>query len=434
MNIVQITPGAGDNFYCENCLRDVAMARALRAEGHETLLVPLYLPLPDDGGEAPRRGPVFFGAVNVYLQQVSGLFRRTPRWLDKPLDATGLLRWIARRTSATSAGGMGEMTLSMLRGEHGRQVKELRRLVGWLAGTQKPDVICLSNALLIGLARRIKAALGVPVVCLLQDEDAFLDALGRPYARRAWEELISHTPDVDAFIAGSDYYADVMRRRLRLGEGRVHVVRGALDAAGYTPAETPPEAPVVGFLSQMCRGKGLDTLFEVFLKLRSADGLGGLRFRAAGGRTRADAGLHAELARRAQREGLADDVDFLSGFDIAARQRFLRTLSVMSVPTRQPEAAGMYVLEALASGVPVVMPGHGAARELVEATGGGLLVEPNNPDALADGLKELLLDPPRARALGLAGRNVVLREFNINKAAADMIRIFSSAADTIEAP
>lgn len=428
MNIVQITPGAGNEFYCENCLRDGALMRALRAAGHETLLVPLYLPPTDDQGEIRDRAPIFFGAVNVYLQQISALFRRTPRWLDRPLDAVRLLRWAGRKASTTSAKGLGPMTLSMLRGEHGRQVKELRRLVDWLAQTQRPDVVCLSNALLAGLARQIKADLGVPVVCMLQDEDGFLDGLGEPWARQAWETLIERTADIDAFIASSRYYADLMRRRLRLPAGRVHVVRSAIDTDGYVPADGPPEAPTIGFLSQMCHGKGLDTLFEAFLKLRSTDRLGRLRLRAAGGKTRADEAFHRELARRTRAGGLAGDVDFLPGFDRVAKQAFLRTLSVLSVPTRRPEASGIYVLEALAAGVPVVLPRHGVMPELIEATGGGLLVEPNNVDALAAGLAELLLDPDRARSLGRAGRNAVLREFTMERAADETLRVCRTVA------
>ncbi|MCX5671317.1 MAG: glycosyltransferase family 1 protein, partial [Planctomycetota bacterium] len=181
MRIIQITPGAGTNFYCENCLRDNALVLELRRQGHDALMVPLYLPLVTEGPDATAGVPIFFGGINVYLQQKLALFRRTPRWLDRLLDARGLLKWASGRAEMTKARDLGEATLSMLRGEDGRQVKELERLVAWLAVQDRPDVICLSNALLAGLVRRMKAALGVPVVSMLQDEDGFLDALPEPY-------------------------------------------------------------------------------------------------------------------------------------------------------------------------------------------------------------------------------------------------------------
>ena len=428
MNIVQITPGAGDEFYCENCLRDGALVRGLRSAGHDVQMVPLYLPPADDRGEIEDRAPIFFGAVNVFLQQKLALFRRTPRWLDRPLDATGLLRWAGRKGGATSATSLGEMTLSMLRGEHGRQVKELRRLVRWLGETQRPDVVCLSNALLLGLARRIRNDLGSTIVCMLQDEDGFLDGLPEPYSRQAWELLAERTGEVNAFVASSRYYADVMCDRLGLPAARVRVVPNGIDPEGYAPPGAPPTPPTVGFLSQMCRAKGLDTLVDAFVHLKAAPGLGDLRLKAAGGKTSADEMFHVELSRRLSAEGLTGDVEFLSDFHRTSKQAMLASLSVLSVPTKQPEASALFVLEALAAGVPVVLPDHGVCRELVEATGGGLLVTPNDAEALADALKDLLLDADRARAMGAAGRDAVLRDFPIHKTAAGMIDVYRAAA------
>ena len=188
MKMVQISPGSGDNFYCENCLRDAALVRAMRALGHDVLMVPLYLPLQADQSEPLSNAPIFFGGVNVFLQQKLALFRRTPRWIDQVFDARPLLTWAARKAGMTNARDLGETTISMLEGEQGRQVKELDRFVDWLVETEyHPDVVCLSNILLGGLTRRIKERLGVPVLCLLQDEDGFLDGLTSPYAERAWE-------------------------------------------------------------------------------------------------------------------------------------------------------------------------------------------------------------------------------------------------------
>ncbi|MHC4435161.1 MAG: glycosyltransferase family 4 protein, partial [Planctomycetota bacterium] len=216
MRIVQITPSAGDSFYCENCLRDATLVKAMLKLGHDVLMVPLYLPVQIEESASAHVSPIFFGGLNVYLQQKSGLFRKTPRWLDRVLDSPKLLSWIGRKAGMTSARDLGETTLSMLRGQEGRQIKELNRLVEWLAAQEnKPDIICLSNILLVGLAGPIKKRLGVPVVCLLQDEDGFLDGLPSPYCDQAWQTIIERSKDVDAFIAVSKYYAQAMRERLR---------------------------------------------------------------------------------------------------------------------------------------------------------------------------------------------------------------------------
>jgi len=83
---------------------------------------------------------------------------------------------------------------------------------------------------------------------------------------------------------------------------------------------------------------------------------------------------------------LADDVEFLSDFDLKAKLAFLQTLSVLSVPEKHPVSCGLYVLEALAAGVPVVQPESGVFPELLKMTGGGVLCEPNNAEALAAAL------------------------------------------------
>ena len=160
MKIVHIVPGSGGTFYCENCMRDNALVKALRRMGHDVVMVPLYLPMFADDPELSEDVPVFFGGINVYLQQKLALFRKTPRWLDRLADARWILELAARKAGTTRAAGLGDMTLSMLRGADGNQAKELDRLIKWLAENERPDIVHLSNALLIGLARRIRAVCG----------------------------------------------------------------------------------------------------------------------------------------------------------------------------------------------------------------------------------------------------------------------------------
>ncbi|MBN1506520.1 MAG: glycosyltransferase family 4 protein [Sedimentisphaerales bacterium] len=424
MRIVQITPGSGDNFYCENCLRDIVLARTLRKLGHDVLMVPLYLPLQTVEAEPLTDTPIFFGGINVYLQQKSALFRRTPRWIDRWFDSRRLLAWVGRRAGMTSAHELGAATISMLQGEHGRQVKELDRFVDWLCTDEpRPDVVCLSNVLLAGLAPRIRERLRVPIVCLLQDEDGFLDGLTTRHVEQAWQIVRERARSIDAFLAVSEYFAGLMHRRLAVDADRVHVARLGVALEEYTPADAPPSGPTIGYLSRMCPSHGLETLVNAFLLLKQDGRLKSARLRICGGRTAGDAPFLARLTGKLKAAGVHGDVDLLESFDHKTKQEFLRSLSVLSVPEPQPVAYGLYLLEALATGVPVVEPAIGSFPETLALTGGGVLYEPNTAEKLAEALKPLLMDPQMARRLGEQGRAGMLKAFHVERTAADMIRL-----------
>lgn len=421
MRIVQISPGSGDNFYCENCLRDAALVRAMRRLDHDVLMVPLYLPLQADKTEPVSNAPIFFGGVNVFLQQKCALFRKTPRWIDRLFDSRRLLEWAARKAGMTSARDLGETTISMLEGENGRQVKELDRFVDWLAETQQqPDVVCLSNILLGGLTRRIKEKLSVPVVCLLQDEDGFLDGLTSPYAERAWEIVRRLARDIDGFIAVSTYFARTMQERLDIEDNRMHVVHMGIDLRNYVPSPSRPPVPTIGFLSRMCPERGLETLVDAFILLKSRDQLGTARLRISGGRSAADEPFIQRLQDKLRNAGVLADVDFLEAFDRDAKLDFLRRLSVLCVPERGPVAYGLYVLESLAMGVPVVEPAIGCFPETIEMAGGGVLYAPGLPETVAEALAPLLLDDEAAKRLGVQGRDGVRRAFDVEQTARKM--------------
>lgn len=428
MRVVHITPGTGDSFYCENCVRDTALVTAMQRLGHEVLIIPMYLPFQSEREKAVSNAPIFFGGINVYLQQKSAFFQKTPRWFDRILDSPKLLGWLARKAKMTSASGLAETTISMLSGEQGRQVKELNRLIEWLdSQDNKADVVCLSNILLTGLAGSIKKWLGVRIVCLLQDEDGFLDGLAPPYAEQAWHKLAELAKDVDAFIAVSKYYAGVMRQRLGLSDNRVHVVYTGISLDGYEERQAGPEIPTIGYLSRMCADRGLDTLVDAFIILKKNENLKKLRLRIAGGKAADDEKFINHIRQKLSSGGFIDDVEFLPDFDRDSKIAFLQSLSVLSVPEKEPVAYGLYVLEALAAGVPVVEPKNGAFGELLEMTGGGVLFEPNDATALAEAMESLLLDPEYAQKLGQQGREKVFEKFNVEQTAEEMIRIYQVA-------
>jgi glycosyltransferase involved in cell wall biosynthesis len=424
MHLVQITPGTG-GMYCGNCFRDNALVAEWRRLGHETLMVPLYLPLTLDEPSQAGQVPVFFGGINVYLQQKSALFRQAPRWFRRLLDSPALLRFAAGRAAKTRASDVGELTVSMLRGEEGNQVRELEQLVSWLRSQRPPDIVCLSNALLIGLARQIKQQLGSRIVCNLQGEDSFLDAMPSPHRELAWKTLSLRAADVDLFIAPSQYFAGLMTQRLGLRPDRVQVVPNGISLEGFHPGTPVPQAtPTLGYFARMCPEKGLDTLVEAFLLLKQQDPTRPLRLRVGGGCGPGDRPFVDQLQQRLRQAGVLQDTEFLPNLDRNAKLEFLHSLSVFSVPARYGEAFGLYLVEAMAAGIPVVQPRTAAFPEILEATGGGLLCEPDDAAALAGAIASLLADPARAQALGQAGRQVVEREYSAARMAARLLEAF----------
>jgi len=425
MRIVQITPGAGENYYCENCIRDAALVRAMRSRGHDVFMVPMYLPIPGEMASAAEGMPIFFGGVNVYLQQKWGLFRKTPRWVDRIFDRPGLLRWAGRKGEMTSAKELGEMMMSTLQGQAGRQAKEFRRLVEWLGRDEnRPDVVCLSNVMLVSLAGAIKKELDVPVFCILQDEDGFLDGLAEPYRQKAWGALRELAKDIDGFISVSRYYADVMQDRLGIADDRMHVVHIGLELEDFAGLRAEADAPTIGFISQICFSKGLDVLADAFIRLKGNEKLKNARLRVAGGRRSSDEPFIAEVCERLEASGMRGDVEFWDGFDTESKVEFLRGLSVMCVPEREAIAYSLYVLEGLAVGVPFVEPKSGVFEEIAEATGGGVLYEANDLDSLVEALEAVLADGERARQLGECGRDAVLSKYDIGQTAESFLRIF----------
>lgn len=424
MRLVQLTAGTG-TFHCGTCHRDNTLVHELRAQGHEVEMVPLYLPLHTETLDESRETPVFLGGISTWLQHRHAIFRGLPGFVDRALSSRPVLQLAARRAGMTRAADLGDMTVAMLRGGDGPHRKEVQRLAHWLAGLPKPDVVVLSNALLAGLAAPLRAATGAPVACTLQGEDTFLDALPEPHRTAAWEELRRRAQDVRLFVAVSRYHAGVMGERLSLDPAKVAVVPNGIPLEGHEEAPGSPDDtpgfPAIGFLAHLCPDKGLHTLVDAFLLLRREGGLDPAPvLRVAGAMTEMDRPYVLELEGRIAAAGLSGDVTIESNLSRHEKLAFLRGLSVLSVPATYGESFGLYVLEALASGVPVVQPRTAAFPEVLGMTGGGLLVRPDDPADLAEKLASLLRDPDRARALGREGREVVHARFGVDRMARDV--------------
>lgn len=404
MNLIQITPGAG-GMYCGNCFRDNALVSALRRQGHETVMVPLYLPMTLDESSTTGQTPTFFGGINVYLSQVSSLYRRAPAVLRNLLDSPRLLKWAAGKAAKTRAEDVGELTFSMLQGENGNQARELEEMIGWLETLPRPDAVYLSNALLVGFARQLGSRLKTRVICFLQSEETFLDSIGEPEQSKCWNQLREQARFVDGWIAPTRYFAGRMASRLDLSVGKVRVVHNGINLEGYRQQTRPVGlSPSLGYFARMCPDKGLDTVVDAFIELRRRRSVGDLRLRVGGGCGPGDVAFVEAQKSKLQAAGVLEAASFHPNVTREEKIEFLSQCSVLSVPARMSEAFGLYLIESMASGTPVVQPDVCGFREIVEATGGGVIYGDNTPTGLANAVESLLKDPVKLDSLGKAAR------------------------------
>jgi len=424
MRIAYITAGAG-GMYCGSCLHDNALAAALIRAGHDVALIPTYTPIRTDETDVSI-DHVFYGAVNVYLEQKSALFRHTPWLVDRVLNQRALLDWASKHGASVDARELGELTLSVLEGEDGRQRKELDKLVSWLRDEFRPDLVNLPNSMLLGLARGIRQQLDVPVLCTLQGEDIFLDELNRPYREQVRELLAVKARDASGFITNSHYYVDFMSDYLSVPRERMHVVHLGLNLDGH--GDGPPAEDgrpfTIGYLARVCPEKGLHLLAEAFHRLARQAGKDQVRLRIAGYVGERDRDYKDSVLEQISSWGLEEVVDDLGEVDRSGKIEFLRSLHVFSVPTTYRDPKGLSIIEALANGVPVIQPRHGAFPELLEATGGGVLVEPGDSSELARALGEMMDDPERREALGRRGKEVVHSEFTDALTAENTLNVY----------
>jgi glycosyltransferase involved in cell wall biosynthesis len=411
MNLAFLTPGTG-SYYCGACMRDNALAKSLLAAGHQVSMLPMYLPLQlDEAVLAQAQNPIFFGGINVYLQQNVSLFRHTPRWLDDYLNHSGLLRFAAKRSHMTSARVHGAMALAMLRLEDSHFGKELDKLIDWLA-TDKPDILCLGTALQAGMIRQLKQRLGVKIICCFQGEDSFLDGLPEPFQTDCWSELRTRLEEADLLVAPSQFYADLMRQRLGAPGLRIEVMPNGIDLTGYRVA-IPTSPPVIGYLARMIREKGLPELVEAFIHLRTALKHPDARLHIAGAATAGDSALIVELKQQIEAAGLGDQVTWSPNISREEKADMLSSLTLFSVPATYPEAFGLYLLEAMASGVPVVQPNASSFPEIITTSGGGMVVPPGDTIALATAWHELLKRPDALQSFREKGRHAAEQSYSV---------------------
>ena len=424
MKIVYVASGAA-GMYCGMCLHDNTLARALLAAGEEVLLTPTYTPLRTDEPNVSTLPPMMFGGINVYLQQKSALFRHTPWFLDRLLDSPALINFATKFAPTVDASKLGPMTVSMLQGEDGHQRKEMSKLVEWLK-TERPDVVHLSNSMLLGMAGPIRRALRVPVVCSLSGEDIFLEKLIPPYYEQARQLLRDRAGDVEAFTSLNRYYADYMTEYMDLDRSRVHIIPHGLNMQGHgmRPARAAGEPFTIGYFAHVCPEKGLHLLAEAFRILCENRDLPPVRLVAAGYLGKGDREYLDTITQQLASWGLGDRFQYLGEPDRDEKIRILQTFDLMSVPAVYRESKGLSILEALANGVPVVQPAHGSYPEMVHDTGGGVLCAPENPHDLAEKLERFVRNPALAEEHGRRGHAAIRERYTDVRMAAQTIELY----------
>lgn len=427
MKIASITAGAA-GMYCGSCMRDNALAAALQRLGHDCVLLATYTPLRTDEADVSAP-PIFLGGLNVFLEQKYSLLRRMPGWLGRLLSARWLLRQVSRFAVETRAEDLADLTLSMLRGPEGHQAIELERLADWLARQFQPDVVLLTNVLLSGLVPVLRQRLGRPVVATLQGDDIFLEALPAAARHTAIQLIQRHCQQVAGYIVPCQWYGDYMASYLGLPRGQMYVVYPGINLASFpaTPRSGRGIADgrqlQIGYLARIAPEKGLQVLVEALGLLAQDAQVPPWHFTAAGYLAPHRRRFLEEQRQAAERAGWGDRFHYLGEPDHASKIAFLCGLDVFSAPAQFLEPKGLYVLEALACGVPVVQPRHGSFPELISATGGGILVEPNSPEALATGLAQLLRDAELRQRLGSAGQAAVRERFTAENMASATVAV-----------
>lgn len=422
MRVAIVTAG-GAGMFCGSCLHDNAWARGLREAGVDATLLPMYTPIRvDDQDHTSTR--VFYGGINVYLDQHLPGWRYLPRALTRILDRPGLLRWATKFGVSSNAAELGSMTVALLQGSHGPQAREGAQLVRFLARELNPDVIVYSNVMLAADVAELKREYRGLVLCSLQGDDVFLEGLTPPWKQRALELLRPIAAQIDGFLIHSRYYADFMRDYLSLTPSKEHHLPLAIDCRQHDGRPQPRSGEAtIGYFARVAPEKGFREFVEAGLELnqRRQD----FRLVAGGYLPSQHRAYFDDVVRQAAPLGAR--FQYVGSPDtVAEKVAILKAFDLLSVPSPYRDPKGIYVLEAWANGVPVVQPAHGHFPELIDDCEGGLVVEPGSSTAFADAWERLLNDESERFRMATAGWEHVRARHDLPALAQATLSLFES--------
>jgi glycosyltransferase involved in cell wall biosynthesis len=425
MKITFLIPGSGGTFYCSNCYRDVLYIRAIKkAQGFETSAIPLYLPPEHISGMNEFDPNVFFGAISMYLREKVPLFGQMPAFMDKLFDSPPMLKMAARRAGTTRTEGLEDLTINMISGDNRSREPEVLRLVNHLIKNGKPEIIHISNALIIGLARQLKKHLDVKIVCSLQNEDDWINEMAEPFQGLAWKMIGDETNNIDAFISPSRYYRDFFVSKTGYSGNNIHIIPSGIDVSQSVIASGNHSSPAIGYYCRISYQNGIDKLVDAFIDLKSNRGLKDLTLHICGGYTSDDKPFLKEQINKIKDHGFKSSVKIYPEFYGNGKQEFFNSIDILSVPVRKHDGYGLYILEANAAGVPVVEPATGGFPEIIEMTRGGILYQPDNVTELAVNVLYLLKDADKRKELGENGRSRVMSELTLEKMSVSLAAVY----------
>ncbi len=401
--------------FCGSCMHDNTLVRGLARQGWDLQLVPTYTPIRTDEDDVSV-DQVFFGGVNIYLQQKIPMLRHLPATLDRFLDNPWLIRKVTSRALETDASTLGKLAYSMLLGMQGNQRKEVTRLCRWLATVAQPDLLVLSNMLIGGCLPEIKKQLDIPILVTLQGDDVFLDSLPEPYRANCISRIGELSDCVDGFLVHTNFFKSYMSDYFGIEPEKMHVIPLGIDVSDFHDLQRDPVTSPqlnLGYLARMSPEKGLHHLVDAFVELRNNERYQHVQLKLAGWLGPQHKDYVDEQFKKLDEAGLAGDYEYLGSLDRHSKLKFLGSLDLFSVPTDFLEPKGLYALEAMAAGVPIIQPRHGSFPEMISATSGGLLFDPGDRRDFVSRLVDLIEDSNRRREMSKQGRQSVLEQRNM---------------------
>jgi len=415
MKIVYLITGSGGSFYCGNCYRDMLFLRAIRkVPGITGSAIPLYLPPDKSNTESGFDDKVFFGAISMYLREKVHFLKNMPAFFDKFFDSAPFLKLAASMAGTTRTEGLEELTLNMIEGDNAFKPAEVRRLVRYLEANGKPEIIHLSNALILGLARQLKKHLDVKIVCSLLNEDDWIEDMAEPFKSKAWELIGREAKFVDRFVTPSRYYRDLFITKTGVNPDYIDIVPLGFDPEGNSIEKSINRMPAIGYFCRVNSQNGFDKLVDAFILMKKSNSIAGLTLNVCGGYTADDKPFVSSQIKKIRDHGYQKSVKIYPEFQGNKKAEFFSDVDVISVPVKKYDGYGMYLLEANIAGVPVVQPATGAFPEIIETTGGGITYKSDTVEALADTLTRVLKDTALREELGRKGYAGVRSELSLN--------------------
>jgi len=426
MKIVYLITGSGGSFYCGNCYRDMLFLRAIRkVKGIKASAIPLYLPPDKSNNDQDFDTRVFFGAISLYLREKVKFLKNMPAFLDKFFDMAPFLKLAARQAGTTRTEGLEDLTISMIEGDNAFRPSEVRRLANYLGTDGSPDIIHLSNALILGLARQLKKHMKVKVVCSLLNEDDWIDDMAEPFKSRAWEMIGKESEHVDMFVTPSTYYRDLFISKTGVPGEKISIVPLGFDPeAQCLEKRNEDRPPAIGFFSRVNKHNGFDKIVDAFIQIKQNEKFPGLTLNICGGYTGDDKPFLREQIKKIKDAGFGSYIRLYHEFHGEKKAQFFRDVDLISVPVNKYDGYGLYILESNCAGVPVVQPATGGFPEIIETTGGGIIYEPDDIESLTKAITGLLRDSSLRSDLGKLGSRNVREKLSLTKMSEGLEKLY----------